>query len=602
MRFYDKLYKKEQGDKFMCIIKKIISAFISASLVVSSIPFFTVSAEAEEHILFEGSASAEFKQWGDDWNSAVSLGNDQFQVSSFTEPFTIQVEYESSADPILVMLSWTGGPSWVQMTPTYSSSGTAYFSYDLISSEYGTDFSLLNAINIMPSPSEDGLTVKKISYIYETDFDTKIELNYEGVSGYIINNINVGWNLGNTLDSNGDWITQYSSGQPKDFETAWGNPETTKQMIDSVKSVGFNAVRVPVTWNQHIDDNNGYKIDSEWMARVKEIVDYVIDNDMYCILNVHHDVGGESWLKASDENVFANTEKFIALWTQIANEFADYDSHLMFEGFNEILDENNNWTYPRKSAGDAVNKLNQIFVDTIRKTGENNTKRCLIVNTYAAGTSGSQLDDFVIPTDTTENALIVEVHYYSPASYCTEISEDNNEQSAWTENGGKSTIDGTLLNLYNHFTSKGVPVIIGEFGAANKDNESDRAEWAEYIIENAKKYGIKCFWWDGGGKIETDAEYGYYKGMALYDRYNDSWIFPEIIKSLTGVDVNVAVDVKGDVNADGKFTIIDVVIMKKWILNVSGATLPDWKSGDLCVDNIINVLDLCLMKKLLIEQ
>lgn len=587
----------------MRIIKKFISATLSAVMAISVVPFCVTADDKEEHILFEGSAKAEFRQWGDDWNSAVSLGNDQFNVSDFTEPFTIQVDYESSSEPILVMLSWTGGPSWVQMTPTYSSDGTAYFKYDLISSEYGTDFSTLNGINIMPAPSDDGLTVKKVSYIYETADNTKIELNYKGLSGEIINNINAGWNLGNTLDSNGDWITQYSAGKPEDFETAWGNPQTTKHMIDSVKEAGFNAVRVPVTWSQHIDNSNEYKIDSEWMARVKETVDYVIDNDMYCILNVHHDVGGESWLKASDSNITANTEKFTALWTQIANEFADYDNRLMFEGFNEILDEDNNWVYPGKSAGDAVNKLNQMFVDTVRRTGGNNPDRCVIVNTYAAGTGGSQLDDFVVPTDTAENALMVQVHYYSPGSYCTEISEDGNKQNVWTENGGKSLIDGTLCNLYDHFTGKGVPVIIGEFGAANKDNESDRAEWAGYIVENAKKYGIKCFWWDGGGKIETDAGYGYYKGMSLYDRYNDEWIFPEIVKAITGVDVNgVQTDVKGDVNADGKFTVADVVIMQKWLLGVPDVRLDNWKAGDLCEDEIINVFDLCLMKQLLVNS
>lgn len=587
----------------MHIIKKLISAAVSAVLAISAVPFCVTAADTEEHIIFEGSATSEFKQWGDDWNAAVSLGNDQFHVSDFTEPFTIQVDYESSAEPILVMFSWTGGPTWVQMTPTYSSNGTAYFKYDLISSEYGDDFSLLNGINIMPSPSEDGLTVKKVSYVYETNENTEVELNYNGLSGEIINAINAGWNLGNTLDSNGDWITQYSAGTPKDFETAWGNPQTTKQMIDSVKEAGFNAVRVPVTWSQHIDDSNGYKINAEWMARVKETVDYVIDNDMYCILNVHHDVGGESWLKASDANITANTEKFTVLWTQIANEFADYDNQLMFEGFNEILDENNNWVYPGKSAGDAVNKLNQMFVDTIRKTGGNNPDRCLIVNTYAAGTGGSQLDDFVVPTDTTKNALMVQVHYYSPGNYCTEISKDGNEQSTWTENGGKSLIDGTLYNLYDHFTSKGVPVIIGEFGAANKDNESDRAEWAGYIVENAKKYGMKCFWWDGGGKIEADADYGYYKGMALYDRYHDEWIFPEIVKAITGVDVNGSENiVKGDVNNDGTFNITDIVIMQKWLLAVPDVHLVNWKAGDLYEDGRLDVFDLCLMKRKLVEQ
>lgn len=580
------------------MLKKLLSAAVSAAMMITAIPFSVTATDLEEHIIFEGEAHADFLQWGDDWDSAVSLGNDQFDVNDFTEPFTIQVEYESAADPVLVMFSWTGDPAWVQMTPSYASKGVAYYKYDLISAEYGDDFSTLNGINIMPQPSEEGLTVKKVSYVYESDDNAAISLNYGGLSGEIITDINAGWNLGNSLDCYGDWITQYSAGTPSDFETAWGNPVATKAMIESVKAAGFNAVRVPVTWTQHIDDSNGYKIDAEWLVRVKEVVDYVIDSDMYCILNVHHDVGGNSWLKASDASVKANSEKFAAVWTQIADEFADYDTHLMFEGFNEILDEDNNWVYPGKSAGNAVNTLNQLFVDTVRKTGGNNPQRCLIVNTYAAGTGGAQLDDFVIPTDTTENALMVEVHYYSPGSYCTEISVDGNEQDTWTVNGGKSLVDGTLFNLYDHLTSKGVPVIIGEFGAANKDNEADRAEWAGYIVENAEKYGIKCFWWDGGGKIGIDSNYGYYKGMALYDRYNDEWVFPEIVKALTGTDT----DVMGDVNGDGSFNVADVVALQRWLLADKSVTLKKWKNADFCADDRLDVFDLCLMKRRLLEQ
>jgi len=580
------------------MLKKLLSAAVSAVMLITVIPFCAVSADTGEHVIFEGETHADFLKWGDDWNSAVSLGNNQFDVSAFTEPFTIQVEYESSAEPVLVMFSWTGGPSWVQMTPTYSSNGTAYFKYDLISTEYGEDFSSLNGINIMPTPSEDGLTVTKVSYVYETEESTEITLNYSGLSGEIINGINAGWNLGNSFDSYGDWITQYSAGNPSDFETAWGNPVTTKAMIESVKAAGLNAVRVPVTWSQHIDDSNHYRIDAEWMARVKEVVNYVIDSDLYCILNVHHDVGGNSWLKASDTNVKENSEKFSAVWTQIADEFADYDTHLLFEGFNEILDEENNWVYPGKSAGNAVNTLNQLFVDTVRRTGGNNPERCLIVNIYAAGTGGSQLDDFVVPSDTAENALMVEVHYYSPGSYCTEISADGNEQDKWTENGGKSLIDGTLFNLYDHFTSKGIPVIIGEFGAANKNNESDRAEWAGYIVENAEKYGIRCFWWDGGGNIESNADYGYYTGMALYDRYNDEWIFPELLKALTGQSVSIM----GDVNEDGAFNVADVIALQRWLLADKNVTLKNWKNADFYDDNKLNVFDLCLMKRKLLEQ
>lgn len=359
-----------------------------------------------------------------------------------------------------------------------------------------------------------------------------VEAAMTGLSESIVQDIDVGWNLGNTLDSYGDWITQYTDGKPEKFETAWGNPVTTEKMILAVKAAGFNAVRVPVTWGQHIDDSNGYKIDTDWMQRVKEVVDYVTDQDMYCILNMHHDTGADSWLKASDANIKLNSEKFVAVWSQIAEEFSEYDSRLLFEGFNEMLDEENSWVYPGKSAGDAVNKWNQLFVDTIRSSGGMNQIRCLIVNTYAAGTGEEQLADFVLPADTAEKALIVEVHYYLPWAYCAEASETGNRQSRWMENGGNALIEETLCSLYTHFTSKGIPVIIGEFGAANKDNEADRAEWAGYIVENAKRYGIKCFWWDSGGKIERDAECGYYKGMSIYDRYRNEWIFPELLKAL----------------------------------------------------------------------
>lgn len=238
--------------------------------------------------------------------------------------------------------------------------------------------------------------------------DTVPTVSYDGIAGQIVNTIHAGWNLGNTLDSYGEWIVQYSAAKPTDFETAWGNPVTTKQMIESVRAAGFNAVRVPVTWTQHISDADLYEIDAAWMCRVKETVDYVIDSGMYCILNLHHDVGGDSWLKASTQSVSAQSQKFAAVWTQIAKTFAEYDAHLLFEGFNEILDEENHWVYPGKTAADAVNTLNQLFVDTVRSTGGNNRSRCLVVNTYAAGTGSAQLDDFVLPFDSTKNALIVQ--------------------------------------------------------------------------------------------------------------------------------------------------------------------------------------------------
>lgn len=360
------------------------------------------------------------------------------------------------------------------------------------------------------------------------------QMSNTGTASEIVQAITAGWNLGNTLDSCGDWILQYTDGTPRSFETAWGNPPVTQQLIDAIKAAGFNAIRIPVTWKQHIDDLDGYRIDPEWMARVQQVVDYVIGNDLYCIINLHHDVGGDSWLHASEESIAADGKKFRAVWTQIANHFEQYDNRLMFEGFNEILDENSNWNYPGQAATAAVNELNQMFVDTIRATGGNNPSRVLLVCTYACGTNPASLADFVLPTDSAENRLIVEVHYYDPAAYCSEMSGASNTQAVWTDNGGQAQVDTMLDNLHAYFTSRGIPVIIGEFGASNKDNTADRAEYAAHIVKNAAQRGIKCFWWDTGGRIETDPTLGWYKGMALYDRYNSAWVFPEIVTALTG--------------------------------------------------------------------
>lgn len=570
-------------------LKHTLCTLLSFTLCLANLQNVAICAEnSGKTVLFSGSATKEFTTWSE-WDKAVGLGNSEFDIEDFTQPFTVTVDFESTQDPVLVFFSWTGGPAWCQMNPTYTANKTAYFTYDTITESYGDDFSLLNGINIMPGGAD--LTVTEVAFFYESESE-EISVEYSGRAGEIVNDINAGWNLGNTLDSFGDWIYNYSDGTPTDFETSWGNPVTTRAMIDDVKSAGFNAVRIPVTWSQHIDDS-GALVDGEWLNRVNEVVDYVIDNDMYCILNVHHDVGGNSWLKASENSIEENGAKFVNLWSQIAERFCDYDEKLLFEGFNEILDEDNNWGYPGKNATSAVNTLNQMFVDTVRQSGKNNAERVLIVNTYAAGTNGSSQDDFVLPNDSAQNSLIVEMHYYDPGAYCGEISASANTQTVWTENGSKAALDGMLYNVYSHFTSKGIPVILGEFGAHAKNNEADRADYAGYLVENAAKYGIKCFWWDTGGKIEANSDFGYYTGMALYDRYQGEWVFPEIVKAITGVDVTAIAN--GDVNADGKFNTEDVLNMKKYIHGKNN--LADWENGDLVLDGKLNVCDLCAAKR-----
>ncbi len=333
--------------------------------------------------------------------------------------------------------------------------------------------------------------------------------------------ISVGWNLGNALDSYGTWISGTS---PSSFETAWGNPVTTEAMIDSVKAHGFNAIRIPVTWSQHIDNNGN--VDSAWMDRVKTVVDYAYNNDMIVILNVHHDTGeggGDkvSWIFAENDNFSSNRTKFSNLWTNIANEFKDYDGRLLFEGYNEMLDSGNTWNAPRNNASyQAVNDYAQAFVDAVRATGGNNAERNLIVNTYVSSVDQAVLDNFVVPNDSSSNHLIAEVHVYAPWGFTGTAAAVN-----WTSthsdfgNSDRGEIDD-IMNRLSAFSSRtGLPVIIGECGAEYKNNDSERASYAAYLISAAASKNIKCFWWDNGDYGNDSAEGGY----GIFNRNSDEW-------------------------------------------------------------------------------
>jgi len=306
---------------------------------------------------------------------------------------------------------------------------------------------------------------------------------FEKNATHVVYDIKIGWNLGNTFDANPEGVTGLST------ETSWGNPQVTKELITLVKDSGFNAIRVPVTWGNHMDENN--QIDPAWLERVAEVIGYVLDNDLYCILNVHHDTGTEGWLRASRANEEAMRARFIDLWTQVAGYFADAPDKLLFESFNEILTDANQWNSPPLEAVKVTNELNQIFVDTVRSTGGNNDKRCLIVNTYAAATDSVVLSNFVLPTDTIENRLIIEAHVYAPFAF---TYEDYPNVTGYKE----SEVSSPISSLFVKLGFKGTPVIIGEFGCADKDNDVERVSWAKYFIETALKYGIKCFWWDNG--------------------------------------------------------------------------------------------------------
>ena len=189
-----------------------------------------------------------------------------------------------------------------------------------------------------------------------------------------VKKMTAGWNLGNTLDA---FSTDVAPGSPTDaYETCWGEPVAEEFLIKQFKDKGFDVVRVPVTWWQHMDEEG--TVDSVWMARVETVVNYVLNNGMYCIVNVHHDTGAhaDSWIKADSANYEANHERFKKLWTQIAVHFRDYGEKLLFEGYNEMLTGTTpdaEWAEPKNLANlEVVNKYAQDFVTTVRATGGNN--------------------------------------------------------------------------------------------------------------------------------------------------------------------------------------------------------------------------------------
>ena len=342
-----------------------------------------------------------------------------------------------------------------------------------------------------------------------------------------VKNMRVGWNLGNTLDSNsGDvqnmWIEKWTSRTPSDYEKAWGQPVTKPALMKMFKEAGFNAIRVPVTWYPHMEakwkfksgtiwdidnDDIGTKINAAWMKRVHEVVDYVINQGMYCILNIHHDTGAANtaWLVADEAEYAKQRERFEAVWTQIAEEFKDYDEHLLFEAYNEMLDIKDSWCFASfaasgnynatiaKSAYNAINSYAQSFVNAVRATGGNNSQRNLIVNTYGAcsgsGTWNTHLKDplkeMKLPEDKVANHLIFEIHSYP------DIKNLNN-----VKNEVRSMVSAWKTYLQNK-----APVIVGEWGSGTENGysayRSNMLSFAQYFVEQTKASDIATFYWMG---------------------------------------------------------------------------------------------------------
>ena len=323
-----------------------------------------------------------------------------------------------------------------------------------------------------------------------------------------------GWNLGNTMDGHTGFTPS---------ETLWQNVETTQGLMKTLHDIGFNTVRVPVTWGTMIDDENNYQIDEAWMSRVQDIVDYCVNMNMYVIINVHHDGAEQAgWLHIAAEDLDPVKEKYAAVWQQIAERFKDYDEHVIFESMNEVTGEGT--TVAEDTA--IICDFNQIFVDTVRATGSNNAYRWLSVpgrytNIYNTTDPSA---GFELPTDTVENRLFVAVHYYDWNFGLLENAQTNDFSDQKV-----AELSQDFQRLTDTFTSQNIPVILGEYGAINKNNTENRAYHMEVVTRMCQQSGVvPCYWDQGWYDLSMEPDYSF----TLIDRATYAQVYPEIISAM----------------------------------------------------------------------
>ncbi len=336
-----------------------------------------------------------------------------------------------------------------------------------------------------------------------------------------VKDMKLGWNLGNTMDAETKTSDEYQG------ETAWGAPMTTEEMILAVKEAGFNTVRLPVTWHTHVDED--FNISEVWLNRVQEVVDFAYDNGMYVILNIHHDIVKKYYYPTYE--TLENTKKYSkAIWTQVSEKFKDYDEHLIFESINEprLKGTDNEWwidtsTDLGKEAIDCIMQVNQEFVDLVRASGGKNETRYLMTPSYCASPVYATDDLFSIPNDPA-GRTIVSVHAYEPYNFALDANKDANK---FDDSRMGRTLEILMKGLYDKFTSKGIPVVIGEFGSRNKnDNTEARISHAGYYTAAARAAGITCVWWDNNAFTGSGELFG------LFDRKAMSWKYPDIVLAL----------------------------------------------------------------------
>ena len=287
-----------------------------------------------------------------------------------------------------------------------------------------------------------------------------------------------GWNLGNTMEAVATWLGD--DADPKDYEKAWGQPETTASMIKALKASGFDSVRIPVAWSNMMSKDGKYTISPKYFDRVDEIVGYVLDNDMYCIINIHWDGGWWEDFGSSDEKTAqAAMDKYTAMWKQISRHYKSYSDKLIFESANEELGSKTKGNSNMNESYERVNTINQKFVDTVRSSGGKNKSRFLLIAGYDTDIAKTADNRFKMPTDTVKDRLMVSVHYYSPSTFCIADKKSNSwgYSGSWGTEADYKAMRRDFEKM-KKFTDAGYGVIIGEYGVCHN------TDGGKYLVKN----------------------------------------------------------------------------------------------------------------------
>jgi aryl-phospho-beta-D-glucosidase BglC (GH1 family) len=396
--------------------------------------------------------------------------------------------------------------AWIQLSKTSGTKGTGLVT--LTAAENTTTVARTGTVTISSSEAASvEITISQaagtgaVAGLYPSYNTNPIADDATGMGSTAVQlaaKIKMGWNIGNTLEATGS-------------ETAWGNPKVTKALIDLVKANGFNAIRIPCAWNQYANGTTA-QINATWLARVKEVVQYCVDNDMYVIVNIHWDGG---WLEnnCTEAKKEANNAKQKAFWEQIATGLRDFDEHLLFASANEPNVDDATQMAVLKS-------YHQTFIDAVRSTGGKNAYRNLIVQGPSTDIEKTNKLMTTMPTDKVANRIMSEVHFY-PYQFClmdkdadwgkmfyywgaeNHSTTDTSRNPTW---GEEADIDKFFLMMKTQFVDKGIPVVLGEFGAIRRDLTGDalalhlksRAAFLKYVVKQSKANGLIPFYWDAG--------------------------------------------------------------------------------------------------------